>query len=322
MLFRSAVEHKWDAFIAQVVNNPAMKAIQMQAPGGFDVLKLVELPTPSPGPKQVRIKAHAIGVSMPEVMVRKGIYHWMPPMPAVPGIEMSGIIDAVGPGVTTLRVGQPVFASAREFKERGGCYAEYLVADEGTVYALPAGIDLDLAACLSNYQVAWHLLNTACQGFSYQSVLVIAAGGIVALIFISLIAGIIAVAGAGQDTGTGIALIALLAVFLYAYARLSLLVALVADRATGPLDSLRAAWRMTAGHAGKLFLFIVAITALTIIVQSAAQLALGVTGQLLGGKEIGRLAGLIGASIISGVAQVYMCVMQARLYLQLAGGER
>ena len=154
------------------------------------------------------------------------------------------------------------------------------------------------------------------------SSLVIAAGGIVALIFISLIAGIIAVAGAGQDTGTGIALIALLAVFLYAYARLSLLVALVADRATGPLDSLRAAWRMTAGHAGKLFLFIVAITALTIIVQSAAQLALGVTGQLLGGKEIGRLAGLIGASIISGVAQVYMCVMQARLYLQLAGGER
>ena len=154
-----------------------MQAIQMQQPGGFDVLKLVELPTPSPGPTEVRIKAHAIGVSMPEVMVRKGIYHWMPPMPTVPGIEMSGVIDAVGAKVAKLKVGQPVFASAREFKERGGCYAQYLVAQEHTVYPLPAGIDLDLAACLSNYQVAWHLLNTALQGFQYRSVLVLAAAG-------------------------------------------------------------------------------------------------------------------------------------------------
>jgi NADPH2:quinone reductase len=154
-----------------------MKAIQMQRPGGPEVLEYVELPTPSPGPSQVLIKAHAIGVSMPEVLVRKGTYAWMPPMPAVPGIEMSGVVTQVGKDVKTLKAGDAVFASAREFKERGGCYAEYLVAEENTVYPLPRGIDLDLAACLSNYQVAWHLLNTATQGFKFESLLVLAAAG-------------------------------------------------------------------------------------------------------------------------------------------------
>jgi NADPH2:quinone reductase len=163
-----------------------MKAIQMRAPGAPEVLEYVDVPTPSPGPTQVLIKAHAIGVSMPEVMVRKGIYNWMPPMPAVPGIEMSGIVEKVGDKVTRLKAGDAIFASAREFKERGGCYAEYLVAEEHTVYALPQGVDLDLAACLSNYQVAWHLLHTATQGFKYDSVLVLAAAGGVGTALIQL----------------------------------------------------------------------------------------------------------------------------------------
>ena len=69
------------------------------------------------------------------------------------------------------------------------------------LFRSPAGIDLDLAACLSNYQVAWHLLNTACQGFSYQSVLVLAAGGGVGSALIQLIkaAGKRAVGLAGTD---------------------------------------------------------------------------------------------------------------------------
>ena len=154
-----------------------MKAIQMKRTGGPEVLELVELPMPQPGPTEVLIKAHAIGVGMPEVLLRRGEYAWMPPLPAIPGIEMSGTIEAVGERVSRLRVGQPVFASAREFKVRGGCYAEFLAAEEKTVYALPEGVDLDEAAALSNYQVAWHLLNTATQGFGYQTLLVLAAAG-------------------------------------------------------------------------------------------------------------------------------------------------
>jgi NADPH2:quinone reductase len=185
-----------------------MKAIQMKRTGGAEVLEPVELPTPRPGPREVLIRAHAIGVSMPEVLVRKGSYPWMPPLPAVPGIEMSGTVVETGAGVSLLKVGQPVFASAREFKERGGCYAEYLVADEQTVYPLPAGIDLDLAACLSNYQVAYHLLNTATQGFRYESVLVLASAGGVgsALVQLAKNAGKRVIGTAGSDEKAAFAL--------------------------------------------------------------------------------------------------------------------
>ncbi len=176
-----------------------MIAIQFSRAGGPEVLELVEVPMPSPGPRQVLIKAHAIGVSMPEVLVRKGSYAWMPPLPAIPGIEMSGIVVAAGSEVTSLSVGQPVFVSAREFEVRGGCYAEYLVADAEKIFPLPEGVDLDEAAALSNYQVAWHLLHTATSGFRYESVLVIAAAGGVgsALVQLAKLAGkrIIAVAG-------------------------------------------------------------------------------------------------------------------------------
>ena len=123
------------------------------------------------------MKAHAIGVCMPETYVRKGTYNWMPKLPAIPGIEMSGTVVKAGPEVRTLRLGQPVFVSAREFEERAGCYAEYVKAPEHKIYPVPEGVDLDQVAGLANYQVAWHLLNTALKGFQYDSVLVMAAAG-------------------------------------------------------------------------------------------------------------------------------------------------
>jgi NADPH2:quinone reductase len=154
-----------------------MKAIQITETGAPEVLKYVDLPTPKPGPGEVLVKAHAIGVCMPETYVRKGIYRWMPPLPVIPGIEMSGTVVEAGSGVSKLRVGQKVFVCAREFKERSGCYAEYLAAREDLIYALPEGIDLDQAAGLANYQVAWHLVNSALKGFQYDSALVVAAAG-------------------------------------------------------------------------------------------------------------------------------------------------
>lgn len=154
-----------------------MKAVQMSETGGPDVLKYIDLPTPRPGPFEVLVKAHAIGVCMPETLVRKGVYKWMPPLPLIPGIEMSGTVVEVGSGTSKLRVGQTVFACAREFKERSGCYAEYLVAREELLYALPEGIDLDQVAGLANYQVAWHLLNSALNGHHYETALVVAAAG-------------------------------------------------------------------------------------------------------------------------------------------------
>ncbi len=154
-----------------------MKAVQISETGGPEVLKYVELPMPVPKLGQVLIKAHSIGVCMPETMVRKGTYKWMPPLPLIPGIEMSGTVVELGKNVTKLKLGQNVFVCAREFEQRCGCYAEYLVANENALYALPKAIDLEQVAGLANYQVAWHLLNSALKGFKYNSVLVVAAAG-------------------------------------------------------------------------------------------------------------------------------------------------
>jgi NADPH2:quinone reductase len=154
-----------------------MKAIRIEKTGGPEVLHYVDVPTPAVAPTDVLVKAHAIGVNMPEVLVRRGTYAWMPPLPAIPGIEMSGVIAEVGAEVRTLRVGQPVYVSARELVHRGGCYAEYIAVPEGAVYPLPAGVDLDAAATLAAYQVAYHLLHSATRGFRYRSVLVQAAAG-------------------------------------------------------------------------------------------------------------------------------------------------
>ncbi len=164
----------------QNVSVPAvMKAVLLDRPGPPEVLRYADAPTPVPAPGQVLVRAHTIGVSMPEILVRRGEYGWMPPLPAIPGIEMSGRVAKIGEGVSSLKIGQPVFVSARELPVRGGCYAQYLAADADALYPLPPGADLEAAAALSNYQVAWHLLHTAPSGMDYRSVLATgAAGGI------------------------------------------------------------------------------------------------------------------------------------------------
>jgi NADPH:quinone reductase len=154
-----------------------VKAIRMERTGGPEVLEFVEVPTPVPGPGQALVKAHTIGVNMPEVLVRSGRYGWMPPLPVIPGIEMSGTIAALGPGARGLNVGQAVYVSARELPHRCGCYAEYIAVDARALVEVPPKAELEAAATLASYQVAWHLLNSATRGFEYESVLVTAAAG-------------------------------------------------------------------------------------------------------------------------------------------------
>lgn len=135
-----------------------MKAIQMQRPGGPEVLEYVELPLPEPRADEVRVRAQAIGVGKPDVMIRQGTYRWMPPLPAIPGNEMAGVVDAVGAAVTSIVVGQKVLVSSRELPQRGGCYAEAICVPAAAVYALPSEIDAADAVSLGNYQLAGALL--------------------------------------------------------------------------------------------------------------------------------------------------------------------
>ena len=100
-----------------------MKAVQLTTPGGPEALQFVDLPSPVPAAGQVRVQARAIGVGRPDVMIRTGRYKWMPPLPAVVGNEMCGVVAALGEGVDTSWLGRPVLVSARELDTRGGCYA-------------------------------------------------------------------------------------------------------------------------------------------------------------------------------------------------------
>lgn len=138
-----------------------MKAIQVQVPGGPENLMQVDLPDPLPGPGQVRVKACAIGVGRPDVLIRKGTYKWMPPLPAIPGAEMAGEIDAIGEGVQQWQVGDRVLVSARELAQRGGCYAEAIVVPEAVPYRLPATLAFEAAVSLPNLQLALALMRVA-----------------------------------------------------------------------------------------------------------------------------------------------------------------
>jgi NADPH2:quinone reductase len=138
-----------------------MKAIQVQVPGGPERLFLVDLPDPQPGPGQVRVKAHAIGVGRPDVLIRQGTYKWMPPLPAIPGAELAGVVDAIGEGVTQWQLGDRALVSARELSQRGGCYAEAIVVAQDAPYRLPAAVAFEDAVSLPNLQLALALMRVA-----------------------------------------------------------------------------------------------------------------------------------------------------------------
>jgi NADPH:quinone reductase len=154
-----------------------MKLIQFREPGPPSVLQCLDLPVPEPKAGEVLIRAHAIGVGIPDTLIRAGTYSWMPPLPATPGTELSGTIERVGAGVTSRRPGQRVYASARERPHRGGHYAEYIATPADATFVLPDNIDFDHAATLANYQVAYHLFNDTVRPRHGQSVLIYAAAG-------------------------------------------------------------------------------------------------------------------------------------------------
>ena len=175
--------------------------MQLRATGGPEVLEVVELPDPVPLAGEVRMRTLAIGVGMPDVMVRRGIYPWMPALPAILGIESAGVIDALGPGVTGWQVGQAVYVNARDLQERSGGYAQFRVAPADAVQALPDGVDPVRAAAMGNYQVALSLLRVAGPLPAGSTVAILGAAGGVgsALLQVARLRGLRVIAVAGSD---------------------------------------------------------------------------------------------------------------------------
>jgi NADPH2:quinone reductase len=124
-----------------------MNAIQMTETGGPEVLRLVEIPEPTPGPGEVLIKVESAAVNFSDVVRRRGDPFDLPtPLPFTPGIEVAGTVVALGEGVEGPPVGSAVFGTAGPYANGG--YAELAVAQQANVMHAPEGLDPDVAASL------------------------------------------------------------------------------------------------------------------------------------------------------------------------------
>jgi NADPH2:quinone reductase len=177
-----------------------MKSAILHTTGGPEVLEIVEEPVPSPAAGEVLIRTQAIAVSGPDMLIRKGIYKWGPPLPANPGNELAGIIEAVGAGVTGMGVGQAVLLSSRELPVRGGCYTQFRAVPATAVHLLPGGIRPEQAVVLPSYLVAHAMLaNTV--STRTRSIFVNGAGGTIggALTELAKVRGLSVIGSAGSE---------------------------------------------------------------------------------------------------------------------------
>jgi len=110
-----------------------MKAIQICATGGPEVLQLAELPIPEPGPGQVLIRVEATGVNFIEIYFRKGVYKAT--LPLTLGSEAAGTVEKLGPGVTGFAEGDAVASVSVQ-----GSYAEYALVPAAQLVRIPAGL--------------------------------------------------------------------------------------------------------------------------------------------------------------------------------------
>ena len=154
-----------------------MKIVLVRTPGGPEQLDYIDVPKPEPGPGEVLIRAYAFGVGQPDALIRKGVYKWMPPLPANPGNDLAGVIEQIGAGTDPGWLGRRVLLSARDLPRRGGCYSEYRSVAADVVHPLPDSVSFETAVCLANYSVAWSLLHECGGSRPSRSVLVVGAAG-------------------------------------------------------------------------------------------------------------------------------------------------
>eukprot|EP01042_Synura_sphagnicola_P027794 gene27794-35865_t len=162
-----------------------MKAVQYSRFGGPEVLEIVEIDAPSPGPGEVLIKVGTVGVNFFEVMMRQDRYAVTPPLPFIPGVAVAGAIAALGEGVTAFSVGDRVAAALYVAAVQSGGYAEYVAIDSNVVVRLPDEISFAAATALQVQGLtALHLLHS--HSAAGKTVLISAAAGGVGSLLIQL----------------------------------------------------------------------------------------------------------------------------------------
>src|SRR5512135_1676191 len=177
-----------------------MKAVIFEKHGGPEVLQYTDFPTPEPGPGQVQVQIHTAAMNRLDIWVRRGWRGIRLEYPHIPGADGAGLVSAIGPGVTSCRVGDRVVIDSNlsdgtcEFCQAGqdnrcvhwallgetvrGTYAQYVIVPDRNVLALPDGFSFEQAAAASLvFLTAWHSLITRGQLQRDELVLIVGAGG-------------------------------------------------------------------------------------------------------------------------------------------------
>jgi NADPH:quinone reductase-like Zn-dependent oxidoreductase len=149
--------------------------IQIEIPefGDPEVLTPREVPTPEPGPGEIRIAVEASGVNFADCMARMGLYDKTPELPAVMGWEVAGTVEALGDGVTGFSLGDPVLAVCHF-----GGYATHVVVDAEQAFLRPPDLDAVTAAAIPVHGLsAYMMLEVMGRVREGDRVLVLSAGG-------------------------------------------------------------------------------------------------------------------------------------------------
>ncbi|MDR7438296.1 MAG: quinone oxidoreductase [Armatimonadota bacterium] len=128
-----------------------MRAVRIHEHGGPEVLRMEELPIPTPGPGQALVRLEAVGVNFIDVYQRRGLYRL--DLPVILGQEGAGVVEAVGPDVQEVRVGDRV-----AFTNVQGAYAEYVVAPVWRLVRVPEGVTSEQAAAVMLQGITAHYL--------------------------------------------------------------------------------------------------------------------------------------------------------------------
>ncbi|MEP2027444.1 MAG: NAD(P)H-quinone oxidoreductase [Paracoccaceae bacterium] len=120
-----------------------MRAIEITKPGGPEVLQMTSRPVPEPGYNEVLIQVAFAGVNRPDALQRAGAYAPPPTASDLPGLEASGVVAGIGPGVSDWKLGDEVCALLP-----GGGYAEYTTTPAAHCLPIPKGMDFKQASCL------------------------------------------------------------------------------------------------------------------------------------------------------------------------------
>ncbi|MDO9401548.1 MAG: zinc-binding dehydrogenase [Polaromonas sp.] len=166
------------------------------------MLHAVDMPAPVPAPGEVLVRVHAAGVNFFETLVRQGRYAEAPVLPMVPGVEVAGVVEALGPGADAgllgARVAVPLFAAGRG----AGGYAQYVAVDAAFAFRLPGRLGFEDAVALLVQGLTASLLLRHSPPAG-KTVLVMAAGGGVGSLLVQLArragAGAVIAAASGAD---------------------------------------------------------------------------------------------------------------------------